>query len=117
MTGVYWSVSSRDSGTGSSGLSNFSIWRGSGHASPYNSENEIFVISPSLNVGIGTVTPADKLHVEGTIRGRAIVTSDWALFGYNSADTAASGLWFDGGDGELLLRDNSNNPKCKNKIR
>ena len=107
--GVYWSVSSRDSGTGSSGLSNFSIWRGSGHASPYNSENEIFVISPSLNVGIGTVTPADKLHVEGTIRGRAIVTSDWALLGYNSADTAASGLWFDGGDGELLLRDNSNN--------
>ena len=108
-SGVYWSVSSRDSGTASSELSNFSIWRGSGHASPYNSENEIFVISPSLNVGIGTATPADKLHVEGTIRGRAIVTSDWALLGYNSADTAASGLWFDGGDGELLLRDNSNN--------
>jgi hypothetical protein len=47
--------------------------------------------------------------VNGTIRGRAILTSDWALLGYNSADTAASGLWFDNGDGELLLRDDGNN--------
>ena len=61
------------------------------------------------NVGIGTTTPGDKLHVNGTIRVQAPATSDWALLGYNSLGNAPSGLWFDNGDGELLLRDDSGN--------
>ena len=60
------------------------------------------------NVGIGTTGPGDKLDVNGTVRAKAPATSDWAFVGYNSASTASSGLWFDNGDGELLLRDDSN---------
>ena len=66
-------------------------------------------IDTSKNVGIGTTSPSDKLHVNGTVRSQAPATSDWALLGYNSAGSAASGLWFDNGDGELLLRDDSGN--------
>jgi hypothetical protein len=49
------------------------------------------------------------LHVNGTVRSQAPTTSDWAVLGYNSSGNAASGLWFDNGDGELLLRDDSGN--------
>ncbi len=66
-----------------------------------------FIVNES--VGIGTTSPSDKLHVNGTVRSQAPATSDWALLGYNSAGSAASGLWFDNGDGELLLRDDSGN--------
>ena len=71
--------------------------------------NEKMRIRSNGNVGIGTTSPGDKLHVNGTVRSQAPATSDWALLGYNSAGSAASGLWFDNGDGELLLRDDSGN--------
>ena len=61
------------------------------------------------NVGIGTTSPGDKLHVNGTVRSQAPATSDWAVLGYNSSGNSPSGLWFDNGDGELLLRDDSGN--------
>ena len=61
------------------------------------------------NVGIGTTSPADRLHVNGTVRSQAPTTSDWGFLGYNSVGNAPSGLWFDNGDGELLLRDDSGN--------
>ena len=64
--------------------------------------------SDTGNVGIGSTNPGDKLEVNGTVRAKAPATSDWAFIGYNSAGTASSGLWFDNGDGELLLRDDSN---------
>ena len=60
------------------------------------------------NVGIGTTSPGDKLHVNGTVRSQAPATSDWALLGYNSAGSAASGLWFDNGSGDILLRRSDN---------
>ena len=71
--------------------------------------NERMRITSSGNVGIGTTSPSDRLHVNGTVRSQAPATSDWALLGFNSAGSASSGLWFNNGDGELLLRDDSNN--------
>ena len=59
--------------------------------------------------GLGTTSPGDKLHVNGTVRSQAPGTSDWAVLGYNSSGNAPSGLWFDNGDSELLLRDDSGN--------
>jgi len=65
------------------------------------------------NVGIGTSSPSDKLHVNGTIRSQAPATSDWGFIGYNSAGSASSGLWFSSGSGELLLRRSDNSLQTK----
>ncbi len=73
------------------------------------SPQALFVEGTNGNVGIGTTSPGDKLDVDGTVRVKAPATSDWALLGYNSLGNAPSGLWFDNGDGELLLRDDSGN--------
>jgi hypothetical protein len=62
-TGVLWSLSSRNSAAGSSGGSKFQLWRGSGHAAPYNSEARAITVEPNLNVGIGADSPNYKLHV------------------------------------------------------
>jgi hypothetical protein len=64
-TGVHWSISARDSGTGAAEGNKFTIWRGAGHASPYNSENQFLTITPDLKMGIGTTSPGAKLHVQG----------------------------------------------------
>ena len=63
-SGVYWSLSSR--GTSDSGK--FQLWRGSGHASPYNSELRVITVMPSGDTGIGESDPSQKLHVGGNIR-------------------------------------------------
>jgi len=60
------------------------------------------------SVGIGTSTPGDKLHVNGTVRSQAPTTSDWGFIGFNSAGTASSGVWFDNGSGDILLRRSDN---------
>jgi len=60
------------------------------------------------SVGIGTSTPGDKLHVNGTVKSEAPTTSDWGFLGLNSAGTASSGLWFDNGSGDILLRRSDN---------
>ena len=103
--GVYWSLSSR----GTSDNGKFQLWRGSGHAAPYNSELRVLTALPNGNIGIGNDAPGVKLHVNGTVRSQAPTISDWAVLGYNSSGNAPSGLWFDNGDGELLLRDDSGN--------
>jgi len=75
----------------------------------YNSGSKTrMMIDFNGNVGIGTTSPGDKLHVNGTVRSQAPATSDWALLGYNSAGSAASGLWFDNGSGDILLRRSDN---------
>ena len=93
------------------GGNTFSIEHDSARMYFYNetSVNHTLTLLNGGNVGIGTTTPSDKLHVDGTVRSQASATSDWALLGYNSLGNAPSGLWFDNGDGELLLRDDSGN--------
>jgi len=66
--GVYWSISSRSSGTGAAEGNKFTIWRGSAHSAPYNSESQFVTITPDLNLGIGETSPTQKLHVTGNVR-------------------------------------------------
>jgi hypothetical protein len=65
-TGVYWSISSRNSGAGAAEGNKFTIWRGGAHSAPNNSENQFVTITPDLNFGIGTTAPATKLHIDYT---------------------------------------------------
>ncbi len=73
------------------------------------SSGEALTVLANTNVGIGTTSPADKLHVNGTVRSQAPASTDWGLASFNSSGNAQSGLWFSNGDGELLLRDDSSN--------
>jgi hypothetical protein len=70
--GVYWSISSRDSGGGAAQGQKFTIWRGNEHASPNNSESQFITITPDLKFGIGDTTPSYKLTVAGEIYGTAL---------------------------------------------
>ena len=74
----------------------------------YSTGSIKFRMNSAGDVGIGTTTPGDKLHVNGTVRSQAPATSDWGLIGFNSAGTASSGLWFDNGSGDILLRRSDN---------
>ena len=110
--GTYWIVSSRQSGTGSAEQSNFSIWRGQAHSSPYNTENEVFVISPSLNVGIGITTPLHALHVKADQNQPAMIESpnaDTWLDLKSTAGTWSLGSMSDNAFG-VYNRTNSTNP-------
>ena len=71
-TGAYWGISSRNSGGGAAEGNKFTIWRGSTHASPNNSENQFITITPDLKFGIGDTTPSYKLTVAGEIYGTAL---------------------------------------------
>jgi hypothetical protein len=61
-------------------------------------------ITGAGNVGIGTTSPGEKLEVNGGVRSKAVIASDWAFVAYNNSNAAPSGIWFDQSDGELLLR-------------
>jgi len=67
------------------------------------------------NVGIGTTSPNYPLVVNGVAAANRFYipnvssTSAWALQARNSANTADSGLYFENGDAQLLLRDDGNN--------
>jgi len=65
------------------------------------------------SVGIGTTTPGDKLHVNGTVRSQAPVSSDWGLLSFNSSGTSSSGVWFNAGSAQLLLRRSDNSLQTK----
>lgn len=67
-TGVYWSISSRNSGAGAAEGNKFTIWRGDAHSAPNNSESQFITITPGLNLGIGETSPTQKLHVSGNVR-------------------------------------------------
>ena len=70
-------------------------------------------ITSSGNVGIGTTSPGDKLHVNGTVRSQAPATSDWGLLSFNSSGTSSSGVWFDNGSAQLYLRRSDNSVQTK----
>jgi hypothetical protein len=104
--GVYWSISSRDSGASASQGQKFTIWRGAAHSAPNNSENQFISITPDLNMGISTTSPAYKLDVAGTGRYTDVLRldhvgtahGDGALYiaGVNTCFDWSNGLLFRG---------------------
>jgi hypothetical protein len=76
-TGVHWAISARDSGSGAASGDKFTIWRGTGHASPNNSENQFLTITPDLKMGIGATAPSTKLHVDGVITATSGTSTNW----------------------------------------
>jgi hypothetical protein len=73
----------------------------------------VYMVSGGGSVGIGTTSPADKLHVNGTVRSQAPVSSDWGLLSFNSSGTSPSGVWFDNGSAQLYLRRSDNSLQTK----
>jgi len=80
-----------------------------------NNGNERMRITSAGNVGIGDTSPSYPLAVNGTSAANKFyvpnvtATTAWAFQARNSANTADSGLYFENGDAQLLLRDDSNN--------
>jgi hypothetical protein len=72
-------------------------------------------IDTAGNVGIGNTGPNYPLVVNGVSAANrfyipnATATTAWVLQARNSNSTADSGLYFENGDAQLLLRDDSNN--------
>ena len=72
-------------------------------------------IDTAGNVGIGNTGPNYPLVVNGVSAANrfyipnATATTAWVLQARNSANTSDSGLYFENGDAQLLLRDDSNN--------
>lgn len=72
-------------------------------------------IDTAGNVGIGNTGPNYPLVVNGVSASNrfyvpnATATTAWVLQARNSNNTADSGLYFENGDAQLLLRDDSNN--------
>ncbi len=79
-----------------------------------DSTNNRMIITSDGKVGIGTISPAYILEVNGVTASdrfyvpTASATTAWALQARNSANTADSGLYFDNGSGEILLRRSDN---------
>ena len=69
---VRWSISARD---GAAGAAPFYIYEG-----PYNADGWFsrFAIVPGGNVGIGTSTPGEKLHVAGKVKATSFINSSSA---------------------------------------
>jgi len=76
-TGVHWGISARDSGSAAAQGDKFTIWRGAGHTSPNNSENQVLTITPDLKMGIGATAPSTKLHVNGVITATSGTSTNW----------------------------------------
>jgi hypothetical protein len=84
-----------------------------GHNFITRSSSKMVIKGDTGNVGIGTTTPGDKLHVNGTVRSQAPVSSDWGFVSFNSSGTSSSGVWFNGGSAQLLLRRSDNSLQTK----
>jgi len=80
-----------------------------------NNSGDAMVIDTAGNVGIGNTGPNYPLVVNGVAAANRFYipnvssTNAWALQVRNSANTADSGLYFENGDAQLLLRDDENN--------
>jgi len=85
------------------------VWLG------HQSASSELIIDVGGNVGIGNTNPSYPLVVNGVAAANRFYipnvssTSAWALQARNSANTADSGLYFENGDAQLLLRDDQNN--------
>jgi hypothetical protein len=96
--GVYWSISSRNSGAGAPEGNKFTIWRGSAHGSPNNSENQFVTITPDLNFGIGTTSPGYKLDVVASSNGT------YPFIVRNAGNAEIGGIYStSGGAGQIYL--------------
>ncbi|MDB4493278.1 tail fiber domain-containing protein [Pseudomonadales bacterium] len=86
-----------------------------GYFAASGAETNYALITGAGNVGIGTTSPGYPLTVNGTSAANRFyvpnvtATTAWAFQARNSANTADSGLYFENGDAQLLLRDDSNN--------
>ena len=98
--GVYWAMSSR--GANHSPQNAFYFYRGSGHASPNNSEATIMTFTPDLKVGINDTNPSATLDVTGT----GNFSSNLTVSG-----TLTNGGFYSGGNGYVSLT--SNNPSIR----
>ena len=115
--GVKWSFSSRHGDADNK----FYIYRGSGHASPYNSEAVLMSFTKDLKVGINQASPSYALDVTGDGRfttqvraprhyAQSVASSTWPFLLDTAAHsgTNASGFWVnsDGTPDMRLRRDN-----------
>jgi len=103
--GVYWAMSSR--GANHSPQNAFYFYRGSGHASPNNSEATIMTFTPDLKVGINTTNPQTTFHSAGTIRVGTSTFTDYKASQQYSNGTYEVAL----ASGSFKIADGSNNAK------
>ena len=115
--GIKWAFSSRHN----SADDKFYFYRGSNHASPYNSESEIMTFTKQLYVGINQTSPSYELDVTGEGRfstrvyspkfyAQSVPSSTWPFLLDTAAHsgTNASGFWVNGdGTPDMRLRRNN----------
>ncbi len=71
-------------------------------------------VTSTGNVGVGTTSPGQKLHVSGVVQsdrffvGTNASANQWAVQVRNNASTADSGIYFNNNSSEIYLRNSSN---------